>query len=159
MQLRGKTAAGTQRWFCLDCRKSSVRKNPHQSARHRKKLFILWLCGTESLAAFAKKHGESRRTFQRWFEPFWTNPPAPKAPSSLENQSLIVDAVSIEPRRMMALIGRTRRHVVWWSFAESESFDSWSSFCSNLPAPKSVVCDGQRGLLTSAMGHPKYGGD
>jgi hypothetical protein len=152
MQRRGKTSARTQRWFCRFCLKSSVRLNPYQTTRHRQKLFVLWLCGTESLASFAKKHGESRRTFQRWFEPFWNDPPAPKAPASLENQSLIVDAVSIEPRHMMALIGRTRNHVVWWSFAETESFDSWSLFCSNVPTPKSVVCDGQRGLFAAILG-------
>jgi hypothetical protein len=47
---------------------------------------------------------------------------------------------------MMTLIGRTPRYVVWWIFAERESYGSWSSFCSALPKPSAVVCDGQRGL-------------
>jgi len=149
MQRRGKTASGIQRWYCPKCRKSGVKRNPSQSERHKRALFLKWLCGTESLDACAQRHGVSRRTLQRWFEPFWTRCPAPIAPHTLEDQPLILDAVSIEPRRMMALIGRTREHVVWWTFAERESYDSWSLFCSRLPRPSAVVCDGQRGLFAA----------
>ena len=149
MQRRGKTASGKQRWFCPECRRSRVRSNPAQSKRHKKKLFIEWLCGTESLEGCAQGCGVSRRTMQRWFEPFWTQSPAPEAPSTLEGQSLILDAVSIEPHRMMALIGRTPQHVVWWTFSERESSDSWTLFCSRLPRPDAAVCDGQRGLFAA----------
>lgn len=153
MQRWGKTIVGSQRWRCPFCRTTRVRINPAQLCRHRRKRFISWLCGTESLEVCAKKHGVNRRTLQRWFEPFWTRCPVPIAPSTLEGQSLILDAVSIEPRRMMALIGRTPRHVVWWTFAERESYDSWNLFCSSLPTPAAVVCDGQRGLFAAITGH------
>jgi transposase-like protein len=54
---------------------------------------------------------------------------------------------------MMALIGRTPQHVVWWIFAERESYDSWDIFCSHVPAPSAVVCDGQRGLFAAIRGY------
>lgn len=149
MQRRGKTAIGVQRWFCSECKASHVRKNNPARLQHREKLFVTWLCGTESLTAYAERQGVSRRTLQRWFESFWTKTPAPEAPSTLEGQSLILDAVSIEPRRMMALIGRTPRRVVWWTFAEWESYDAWKSFCSRLPTPAAIICDGQRGLFAA----------
>lgn len=145
----GRTVAGNQRWRCPFCQGTSIRRNTSTTHRHREKLFVAWLCGTESLAACAQRHGTSRRTLQRWFEPFWDRCPVPEVPLSLEDQTLIMDAVSIEPRRMMALIGRTPRHVVWWMFAEWESYDSWSLFCSRVPTPRSVVCDGQRGLFAA----------
>lgn len=152
MQRWGKTIVGKQRWRCLSCGVTGVRINPSQLGRHRRKLFVSWLCGTESLAAHAQRRRVERRTLQRWFEPFWTRFPEPQAPSSLEGQSLILDAVSIESRRMMALIGRTPRHVVWWTFAERESHDAWDQFCSSLPRPMAVVGDGQRGLFAATQG-------
>lgn len=152
MQRWGKTTAEKQRWLCPSCHLTSVRRNPSTTVRHREKLFVAWLCGTESLSAYARRYGVSRRTLQRWFEPFWIRYPTPKAPSTLEGQSLILDAVSIEPRRMMALIGRTPRRVVWWTFAEWESYDSWKLFCSKLPTPAAVICDGQRGLFAAIRG-------
>ena len=143
MQRWGKTNSGTQRWFCQNCQKSGVRRNPFQSERHKKALFVKWICGNATLSETAEKVGVEIRTLQRWFEPFWNSAPLPEAPWSLDNQTLILDAVSIEPRSMMALIGRTPKHVVWWLFAETESYESWNMF---LPMPSAVVCDGQRGL-------------
>jgi len=153
MQRWGKTTAGKQRWMCPFCHKTSIRRSPPTTFRHRKKLFTEWLCGTESLSAYAKRHGVARRTLQRWFEPLWMHSPPPVVPSSLEGQPLILDAVSIEPRRMMALIGRTPQHVVWWTFAERESYDSWALYCSQVPMPGAVVCDGQRGLFAAIRDH------
>lgn len=149
MQRRGKTAAGNQRWFCPACQKSGVRRNPFQLERHKKALFVKWICGNATLNETAEKIGVEIRTLQRWFEPFWSCAPLPEVPWSLDNQTLILDAVSIESRSMMALIGRTPKHVVWWLFAETESYESWNTFCSNLPMPRAVVCDGQRGLSSA----------
>lgn len=152
MQRWGMTLAGNQRWRCPSCRETSIRRNDSTTLRHREKLFVAWLCGTESLAVHARRRGVNRRTLQRWFEPFWTRHPVPEAAPSLEGQSLILDAVSIEPRRMMALIGRTPRHVVWWTFAERESYDSWERFCLGIPRPAATIGDGQRGLLAATQG-------
>ncbi len=153
MQRWGKTLAGSQRWFCSFCRKTAIRKNYPTTCRHRKRLFVEWLCGTESLTAFAHRHGTSRRTLQRRFELFWTQCPTPEVPLSLKGQPLILDAVSIAPRQMMALIGRTPKHVVWWMFAEGESYETWHSFCSKVPLPGAIVCDGQRGLFATVKDH------
>lgn len=147
MQRRGKTATGRQRWFCSSCRKSNVRRSPSTLERHRKKLFVRWVCGNATLAELAREHRTSLRTLRRYFEPFWEQQPTPHIPESLDGQSLIVDAVSLEPRCLMALIGRTRRRVVQWTFAERESLASWSIFCAPLSSPEVVVCDGQKGML------------
>lgn len=152
MQRRGKTAAGTQRWFCPDCQRSGVKSNPWITKRHRMGRFVHWLCGNISLNEFARKHRQTQRTLQRYFKPFWEQLPLPKRPQTLSGQSLILDAVSIESRRLMALIGRTRHRVVNWTFAEHESYESWLYFCSQLPEPYAVVCDGQRGLLAAIKG-------
>lgn len=151
MQRRGKTAAGTQRWFCSTCLKSGIKNNPWVVKRHKTGLFIRWLCGNATLSELARKHRLTQRTLQRHFKPLWKQLPSPQIPQSLRDQSLILDAVSIESRRLMALIGRTRNHVVNWTFAERESYESWLCFCSQLPEPHAVVCDGQRGLLAAIM--------
>ena len=149
MVRRGKTSAGTQRWICKKCQKSAVWKNKKSSFRYRRNLFNRWICGNLSLEDLAKIRSLSSRTLQRWFKPFWEYQPNSPIPDSLSNQILIVDAVSIEPRRGMALIGRTPEKVIHWIFAKHECHESWVSFCSMLPSPKAVVCDGQRGLSSA----------
>lgn len=146
---RGRTAAGTQRWLCRCCQKSQGRTSATTTQRHRHHLFVRWLCGNATLGEIARQHRISAKTLQRWFAPLWTRIPIPQTPPTLAEAPLILDAVSIEPRRQMALVGKTPRHVVRWVFADRECAASWHGFCSQLPPPAAVVCDGQRGMLAA----------
>ena len=92
------------------------------------------------------------RTLNRWFSIFWNNIPFPIIPDNLDNEILVIDAVSVSPRKVVALIGRTKKHVVNWTFAKSESSTSWSTFLNPIPKPFAIVCDGQKGMLSAIRG-------
>lgn len=149
MQRRGRTSTGRQRWHCVVCAKSTVQRNAAVKGGHRLNLFVRWLCGNATLGELARQQGVSGKTLQRWFWRFWEVVPASQIPQSLSEEPLVLDAVSIEPRRSMALVGKTPRYMTHWAFAERECFESWHTFCADLPVPAAVVCDGQRGMLAA----------
>lgn len=148
MQKRGKTAAGTQRWYCSICSQSAVRTRPDVTLHRRTQLFIYWLTSTDSLVQLATRNHLSIRTLQSWFEPLWQHPPTPRF-ISCRGVVLILDATWLAPRQLVCCLGRTTTQVVFWLFASSENYASWSQFCRSVEPPRVVVCDGQRGMLAA----------
>lgn len=144
MQRWGKTAAGSVRWFCIHCRKSTMRSRPDISRGAQYALFVRWITGTKSLTDVASVSHVSRWTVTGWFRPFWETHPQPVIPESI--LTLIVDGLYLDARNHCVLIGKTPSAVVFWMFTERETYGSWRLFCQRLPAPLVVVCDGQRGM-------------
>ena len=67
----GKTAAGTQRWWCPKCNVSSINTRAHTSEIRHFKIFIDWILSGESADHLAKRLGVTRRTLTRWFKLLW----------------------------------------------------------------------------------------
>lgn len=153
MQKYGRTVAGAQRWRCLVCKKSAVRERLDLTEFHRRRRFQEWLIGTESLTRVAQGLGLTRQTLERWFAPFWREPPPGLPPvPDLSREVLIIDAIYLSGRFNAALIGRTPDRPVHYSFALRESFFSWLEFGQRLrppSAPFAIVLDGQRGGLAA----------
>lgn len=147
MQRWGKTTVGSTRWRCVKCKTSRVRYRTDNEKRKRKKLFINWLIGNSSQKEIAIKERIDLRTLQRWFEPFWENPPKPKTVFPLEGQTLIIDGIYLHKRTHAVLIGRTKEKIVFWLFAERENFFSWLLFFSSIQEFPAVTCDGQKGMI------------
>jgi hypothetical protein len=151
MQRRGKTAAGSQRWYCPPCGISSTRKRKDNRERTRLSLFVRWLTKTSSLTTVADRHGITTRTIQRRNEPFWLRFQEPLPPDPVH--TLVLDATSVAPKMCVLLIAgdADTSAPVSWSRTERESYGSWlpflSSMCQQGVHPAYVVCDGQRGLL------------
>lgn len=145
MQRWGKTAARTVRWRCLHCQKSTVRKRSDVTKTSRYQLFLLWLTGTKSLTEIAQSRHISRQSLAIWFRPFRKTCPTPVVPGVLA-VVLVIDGLYLESRNHCVLIGKTQQAVVSWLFAERETYASWRLFCQRVPAPRVVVCDGQRGM-------------
>ncbi len=145
MQRWGTTAAETIRWRCARCRKSNtrVRRDVTQSARYA--LFIRWITNTSSLTDIAHAQRVTRRTLTNWFAPFRHHCPASISVPIIP-EVLIVDGLYLESRSHCVLIGKTKAAVVFWLFAERETYSSWRLFCQQIHAPSVVVCDGQRGM-------------
>lgn len=145
MQRWGKTAAGTVRFRCPQCRSSAVRTRPDVTRAVRVRLFTSWLTGTTSLTDIARSRKISRQTLTAWFASLrHRQPVAPLTPTQVS--VLIIDGLYLESRSHCVLIGKTPRKVVLWRFAERETYGSWRLFCQGIPAPCVVVCDGQRGM-------------
>ena len=145
MQRWGKTAAHTVRWRCLRCQESRIRKRPDVTKAARYHLFVLWLTGTKSLTEIARIRHVSRQSLTTWLQPFWKKHPVPLFPEE-HAAVLVIDGLYLESRNHCVLIGKTPEAVVFWMFAERETYGSWRLFCQRVPAPHIVVCDGQRGM-------------
>ena len=151
MQRWGRHLSGKQRWRCLKCESSSVRK--HKDNRHKKRLslFVNWLTSKASLDEIAKQQKVTVKTLMRWFETFWNTPPQPIIHSSL--RVLVLDGTSISKRVCMLLIAgdADRAKPISWLDVSRECYDAWVLFLKDLlwhgVTPEIVICDGQRGLL------------
>lgn len=150
MQKRGLTAAGKQRWLCVICNRSGIRKREDNRIRSRLFLFSKWIVGSAHLADAAKSCRVSVRTMSRRFEPFRN---AYSKPSKDSADILVLDATSIKKRELVMLVAGDGRigGAVSWAPAIRECFDSWADFLMRLKkdgvSPRAVVCDGQKGLL------------
>ena len=151
MQRWGKTSASKQRWRCVLCEQTGIRKRKDNLHKSRLFLFVSWLTGKATLAEVAKQGHVSVRTISRWFESFWSSPPKPVIPCCC--RVLVLDATSVEARKCMLLIAgdADRSKPVSWFPVVRECYESWRSFLLSLAFegiyPSVVVCDGQRGLL------------
>lgn len=140
------TAAGTQRWFCTFCKASAIKPRPDlkqaKQARHHNQ----WLLGKHSQTECAKAVKTSARSFRRKTAWCWDKPSQANAILTGEiHHTVIIDGVRIGST--VCLIARTVRHVVAWHWAAYESNENWSTLLGLIPAPKYVVCDGQKGML------------
>ena len=155
MQKWGKTRQGKQRFYCKICKVSSIRKrNDHREKVHCQ-LFVEWLTESVHLKKISKAKKISTRWLQKSFEKYWSYEPQP----TVENCSpkiIVVDGVSIVKRTLMALIAQDPNccKPVSWRFSEKECYASWVKFFGESKKqginPAFIVCDGQRGLLSTS---------
>lgn len=146
MQKRGKTATGKQRWKCLTCRTSTIRRRKDVQERHVLTQFIRWITGVHSLTEVAISLGLSRKQLTVRFQMCWETPPPQPRFEELKDQILIVDGAYLSGRTNAALIARTPEKVHSWHFAQRECFEAWNHFFSHLTEPTVIVMDGQKGL-------------
>lgn len=148
MQRWGKTAAGHTRWRCPQCFASSTVSRPDVTKNARYALFVSWITGTKTLSDIASRYAVNRWTITAWFRPFWQRAPRPMHPPHTIDV-LILDGLYLESRCHCVLIGKTPTTVIRWLFTERESYGSWLLFFSQIPAPRIVVCDGQKGMRSA----------
>jgi hypothetical protein len=153
MQRHGKTAAGTQRWRCVDCALSSIRQRSDQRYRQYFRSFVKWLTGTREQSAIARELSISRMQLSRRFELCWSLPAPASPPATEADHVLILDGVYLSGRTNAVLIARNLTHVRSWDFHERECFLAWDRFLARIPAPAVVVCDGQKGLSEAIKRH------
>lgn len=144
----GHTAAGMQRWRCERCASTGRQTRGDTRNRHRRLWFIRWLTNTATLAMIASRMRCSPSTTQRHFRVCWRDEPHP--PSWIVPSRIVVlDGTSLVARQQVVLIAYGNGDVrqLSWAFTERETMTSWSALLARIPAPRFVVCDGQKGLL------------
>lgn len=146
MQSYGKTAAGTKRYFCPSCNKTSVIKREDTRLRHNKDRLVAWLTGVENKISIAERYGVSRRTLSNEFKTFFEKNPNGMAPSGFKAKMLIVDAKYIHGNKLCALIAVTETDKIFWQFADTENYRTWTETLGRFSAPEVVVADGQKGV-------------
>lgn len=140
LKQRGKTAAGTQRWYCRICRHSLIKPRLDLSRGFVFESFHSWLLGKAS----QDELGGSARTFRDQTSWCW-NIPVPTVLTGEVHQAIVIDGIRVGGR--VCLIARTKHSVIAWLWVERENSTNWTLLLSLLPAPAYVVCDGQKGML------------
>lgn len=149
MQKYGKTAKKTTRWYCRFCHKSSIRKRSDLTEKYTQKLFSSWTTGNQNLTEVARRKRISRETLSRRFATYYHKALSPIIPVSLTNEVLICDGIHTDGRYEVVLIVRTKNVPVFWRAVPYESYLVWVSVFSQLPRPKAVVGDGQKGMIAA----------
>ena len=149
MQKYGKTAKHTTRWYCRFCHKSSIRKRSDLTEKYRQKLFSSWTTGNQNLTEIAHEKKLSRETLSRRFSKYYHQKLVPIIPVSLANDVLICDGIHTDGKFEVVLIVRTKKVPVYWHAVPYESYMTWLSVFSQLPRPKAIVGDGQKGMIAA----------
>ena len=134
----GKTSAGTQRWYCSNCKIAFTSKNDHQLKDFN--LFQEWLFGKN----VQKEMPGKGRTFRRKISRFWDIWPLPPR---IEDQHAIVfvDGIYLA-RKACILICCDEHHVLGWYLCRYEHSGAWEALMARIATPKFVVSDGGSGF-------------
>jgi hypothetical protein len=147
MQRLGRTVAGTPRYYCLHCRRSSIIHRRDTRERHIHDHFVSWLIGRDTISSIAKSLGVTRQALWKQFRYFFDAPSLePRVPDDYKPRVLIVDATFIHGNVMCVLVSVDEDNNIFFSFSEKESYQAWISFLSQFSKPDVVVADGQKGL-------------
>ncbi len=150
MQHWGRTHAGTARFFCHSCRKSTTSLRKDLTEKHVHERLDAWLAGKESLAFIAKKDHETRQALWKEFHPFFKSVAESSIFPVSPIHTLILDATYVHGNKLCVLVAIDEYRDISWRFAPYESYASWLQFLISLPTPEVVVMDGQKGLFAAA---------
>lgn len=144
LKRNGKTTAGTQRWRCIQCGASSVRKRGDLSRRAELNTFLQWILGKVPQAAFSPTQG---RTFRRKSAWCWRIQPS-LAPTGEVHDQIQMDGIYLG-RGWCCLIAIANGHVIGWQWCDSEKKAAWLALLEQFPAPRVVIIDGGSGLASA----------
>ena len=153
LQKRGLTKAGTQRWYCPKCAKSSCRGRPDLVRKLLLSHFVKWLLGKESQVEIAKRTGGyTDRTWRSKTAWCWEIAP-PRILNPLPQRLNIILMDGTRVAQATCLIARTIEGVVTWQFSPWESSEQWQRLIYSIPSPQVAVVDGQKGVLKAIATH------
>jgi len=148
LQKRGLTAAGTQRWYCSECTKSSCRARPDLARKLLLERFTRWLLDKESQTELAERMGYSVRTWRNKIAQCWDVIPPRKLGVMPESPGVIMmDGTRVAS--LICLVMRTLDGVLGWQFCPWECSHEWEKLIFDVPEPKVVVVDGQKGVIAA----------
>ena len=134
----GKTKAGSQRWFCKECKTSLTHKI--DSSSKELQIFLDWLFSKESQSTMP---GEGR-TFRRKTSKFWDIWPMPPKIEEARDV-LFLDGIYLG-RKACVLICCDEKHVLGWYLCRYEHAGAWIALMKRIAEPKMVVSDGGTGF-------------
>ena len=142
MRKNGCTSAGTQRWRCSKCGYSRTRRINTRIRRF--KLFLNWLLSKKT----QEEMGYSRSKLKRLTREFWKIWPI-SLPTGEIFETIYLDGIWVK-RDCVVLIACSRKNVIAWHLAKSESAANWIALMARIPAPTMLVSDGAPGLAKAA---------
>jgi hypothetical protein len=142
LQKWGKTAAGTQRWRCLNCINTGIRNRTDLTRAFTLDRFVSWLLGKQSQIELTIDVTD--RTWRNQTSWCWDIIPKPELTGEVY-EIILIDGIRVGS--LVCLIARTPSFVITWHWVGWESSYTWLELLEKLPAPTIVVCDGQKGIL------------
>ena len=144
LKRNGKTSAGTQRWRCVQCGASSVKRRPDLKRRAELKLFLQWLLGKDEQALFSPGQGRSFRRHTQWC---WNVEPV-LTPTGEVHEQIQMDGIYLG-RGWCCLIAIANGKTLGWQWCDSEKKVAWVALLEQFPAPQVVIIDGGSGLASA----------
>lgn len=147
MRKYGTTSVGTQRWQCVLCKKTGIKKRPDRVRDGTVFLFQKWLTGNATLEDLAKQVRVSIQTLVGRFKNCWHQPCA--AISKSDARVLVLDATVIDHDCVLLVILNAQTNApIAWRPAMRETHASWKALLDRSPQqPQYAICDGHLGLL------------
>jgi hypothetical protein len=146
LQKRGKTASGTQRYFCVNCNKSSIVEKENNTKRNELKMFVNWLLDKPTKS---QSSNICRRTFNNKTKWCWDITPKIKY-ENIESEFLISDTTYLT-KDVGLMVVRNGNYVLNYRWCESENYIDYFKLLKGLKEPKFLICDGSTPLIKSAM--------
>ena len=138
MARNGKSAAGSQRWKCKECKATSTNKIDNSAKRLNE--FLDWLLSKQRMADMPG----GGRTFRRRTKDFWSI--WPLAPLVDEIHRVVyVDGIHLG-RKAVVLIACSDERVLGWYLAREENSRAWEALMRRIAPPLMVVTDGGSGF-------------
>jgi len=145
----GKTNKGTFRWYCVNCKKSGVKRRKDVVNNNYRKLFNKYVLGNRTIKEIAKDKDRSSKYIIEKFNPFWKQIPHSKFPVLNNKQIIVCDATWIQKTVLLVVYEKYTDKVLGFSFNNRESYYSWFLILSELKVrinPQYCVLDGHQGL-------------
>lgn len=146
LQKYGKTKSGKTRWRCPVCR--TTRTLPRNDVRqiYIDKAIRRYLVSRETLSSLARRIGCSERTASRRLKEYFKRPLEYPVETGEITDYIIMDATWLENGVAVAII-LTPDGVRTWRFGKREGLPLWQATLEEIPRPRAIVCDGQKGML------------
>lgn len=147
MGRHGFTASGRQRWRCVPCNQTGVRKRRDTQQQRWRSSLNQWLIGSERLATLSKQRLVGHSALRAHFAQLALVVPLPTTHCLSTDAVVILDGTTVIKHQSVALIARTLDIVITWRFAVRECFVDWRELLKTIDGtPMVVVMDGQKGL-------------
>ncbi|SUO88280.1 Transposase and inactivated derivatives [Trueperella pyogenes] len=140
---KGKTAAGSQRWYCKNCRYSFTSTRTDQQKLAQLREFCDYVTDTEPKRCLAGW----LRTWDRDHAWCWDTPPVWEPTGEVYDQ-IFIDGTYIA-HGWCVLIAATTDGVIDYQLCHQESKAAYTSLLKRILAPQVVTTDSQRGALAA----------
>ena len=145
LQKRGKTANGTQRYYCVNCNKSNIIKKDYLTKRNELKMFVNWILDKPTKTQSANIN---RRTFNNKTNWCWDVTPKIKF-EGIDSKFIVVDTTYLA-RDIGLMVVRNGNDVLNYRWCESENYIDYFKLLKGLKEPNFLICDGCTPLIKVA---------
>jgi hypothetical protein len=145
LQKRGKTARGTQRYFCVNCNKSNIIRREYLTKRNELKIFVNWLLDKQTKR---QSSNMSRQTFINKTKWCWNIIPKIKY-EKITSKFIVVDTTYLA-KNLGIMIVRNDKYVLNYRWCRTENYEDYFELLKGLRIPKFLICDGSTSLIKVA---------